>query len=300
MSDQVQRDHGGEWTRLKLDCLEGYLNSYVKVLKNTNFSRIYIDAFSGTGEPYQIGGQSNYGRLEGLEFEAPQVEFFHGSVRRALSIPEGFNRFYLIESRKKNVAKLTELKGEPEHAGRDIKIVSGDANTELLRICKRENWRGSRAVLFLDPFGCQVDWTTIEAVAATRAIDMWYLFPSSALNRLLKREGEIPEDWQRCLDRCLGTPTWRDAFFTDIPTIDLFNPHGIERKKTASIKMVEDFFIKRLKETFHSACDTCLPIENMRGSQIFSLLFACGNPKGSVPALKIARHLIEVWAPKRR
>jgi hypothetical protein len=32
-------------------------------------------------------------------------------------------------------------------------------------------------VLFLDPYGMQVDWTTIEAIARTKAIDLRVLFP---------------------------------------------------------------------------------------------------------------------------
>ncbi|WP_375494674.1 hypothetical protein [uncultured Nostoc sp.] len=58
----------------------------------------------------------------------------------------------------------------------------------LLRICSRasisylktlygKNWRSNRAVLFLDPFGMQIPWSTIEAIAHTEAIDLWYLFP---------------------------------------------------------------------------------------------------------------------------
>ncbi len=37
----------------------------------------------------------------------------------------------------------------------------------------------------------QVDWKTIEAVAATKAIDLWLLFPLGVgVNRLLTRSGD--------------------------------------------------------------------------------------------------------------
>ena len=46
--------------------------------------------------------------------------------------------------------------------------------------------------MFLDPYGMQVKWSTLEAIASTRAIDMWLLFPlGQAVNRLLTRN-KIP------------------------------------------------------------------------------------------------------------
>ena len=39
-------------------------------------------------------------------------------------------------------------------------------------LCHKD-WSSHRAVLFLDPYGMQVEWTTIEAIARTGAIDLW-------------------------------------------------------------------------------------------------------------------------------
>ena len=53
-------------------------------------------------------------------------------------------------------------------------------------------WQGldrgpRRAVLFLDPYGMEVEWDTMVAIAKTQAIDLWILFPLGiAVNRLLK------------------------------------------------------------------------------------------------------------------
>ncbi len=62
------------------------------------------------------------------------------------------------------------------HRAEGILIRQGDANNEIREMCGR-GWRRHRAVLFLGPFGMQVEWETIEAIAATRAIDLWLLFP---------------------------------------------------------------------------------------------------------------------------
>ena len=58
-----------------------------------------------------------------------------------------------------------------------------DANAALKTLCGRYQWRSERAVLFLDPFGMHVEWSTLEAIAKTGAVDVWYLFPYAGLYR---------------------------------------------------------------------------------------------------------------------
>lgn len=312
MGDQVQRDHGGEWTRLKLDCIEEYLRAYNVALKFQDFHRIYIDAFSGTGEPYQIKSSlpataQTFFEVS-PEIEPQQVEFFQGSVRRALGIKDGFHSFKLIESKKKNVEKLKKLKEEPDNANKDIEIIHGDANRSLLNICASIDWHGKRhpagkrhrAVLFLDPFGCQVDWSTIQAVARTRAIDMWYLFPTSAIIRQVPKNREIPAAWKACLDRCLGPTEWMNAFYEESPIGSLFDFLPNNKDRVVSFKAIEDFLVKQLSNEFYSVNNTCLPIDNMQGSQLYSLCFAAANKAGSVPAMRIAGDLIRKWTGRRR
>jgi len=40
-----------------------------------------------------------------------------------------------------------------------------------------------RGVIFLDPYGMEVSWETVEAIARTEALDCWYFFPLSGLYR---------------------------------------------------------------------------------------------------------------------
>ncbi len=39
----------------------------------------------------------------------------------------------------------------------------------LQAFCAKRNWKKCRAVVFLDPFGNQVEWKTIEAIARTKS-----------------------------------------------------------------------------------------------------------------------------------
>src|SRR5439155_16346305 len=112
-------------------------------------------------------------------------------------------------------AELEKLRDEFEDRRDDIIIEKAEANAYLQDLCLNRSWSHHRAVLFLDPFGMQVSWQTIEAIAHTQAIDTWILFPVSAVNRLLKRDGQIPEKWRHRLDTMFGEPGWFDVFFPE-------------------------------------------------------------------------------------
>ena len=75
------------------------------------------------------------------------------------------------------------------------------------------DWSKKRAVLFLDPYGAQAHWRTIEVIAKTKAIDLWVLFPLGAVNRMLTHSGEIPQEWRDCLDDLLGNSDWYERFY---------------------------------------------------------------------------------------
>ena len=156
----------------KLNKLEDYLKAYLKVFKNKDWVHtIYIDAFAGTGEVPTAAADPS------LPLDDDGKAFIVGSARRALSLESSFSEYVFIEKTRMKARELERLKTEyPEKAGR-ITIVNEDANSALQSICAKRDWRKCRAVVFLDPFGNQVEWKTIEAIAKTKSVDLWY-FPS--------------------------------------------------------------------------------------------------------------------------
>ena len=55
---------------------------------------------------------------------------------------------------------------EEEFPQRDIDIRPGDANAHLTELLGRGlNWRANKGVVFLDPFGMHVPWSTVAAIA---------------------------------------------------------------------------------------------------------------------------------------
>jgi three-Cys-motif partner protein len=289
---------GGDWTDAKLQVLEGYLRGYTTALKDKPsrdrpFQKVYIDAFAGTGYRESCTGTSTTPLFPDLADEEPQG-LLDGSARVALKNSPRFDHYVFIDRSAKRCLHLEDLKKEFPELARDIFIRKGDANDEIQKMCER-NWRASRAVLFLDPYGMQVDWKTIESVAKTEAIDLWLLFPLGiGVNRLLTKSGDIPDTWRRRLDSLLGTEEWYDEFYKVTKVQDLFGDMQ-EQVNKASMETIGRYFVDRLKTIFPSAGVTDNPgvLRNSANNPLYLLCFAAGNKRGGPIALRIAEHLLK-------
>ncbi len=292
--DTTGNRFGGDWTDEKLAVLASYLGAYQTALKKSPFTKGYIDAFAGTGyresrSDDDSGESRQIPLLPDLAAEEPQ-RFRDGSARIALLTEPPFDRYIFIERSAKRCAALERLKAEfPDRAER-VDIVRGDANDVIQKLCKRD-WRSHRAVLFLDPYGMEVEWKTIEAVASTRAIDLWLLFPLGiGVNRLLTRSAEIPAAWRRRLDLFLGTTGWYDALYTVETMPSLLGEE--ERVVKAKMETIGRYFLERLRGVFAGVAAEPGVLRNSVNNPLYLLCFATGNPRGSEIALRIAGHLL--------
>jgi three-Cys-motif partner protein len=70
------------------------------------------------------------------------------------------------------------------------------------------DWSYNRALVFLDPFGMQVPWRTLELLGQTKAIEVFLNFPVGiAIQRLLPRDTRKITDQRRAmLDEYFGSP----------------------------------------------------------------------------------------------
>jgi len=291
---EVQR-FGGNWTEDKLNTLGEYLHSYTTALKKQPFHLTYIDAFAGTGYREAPTKESDTCLL----FDEPDLQkakdFLDGSARKALQTIPSFDDYIFIEMDPVRHKELLKVKDDfPEKADR-IKMVSEDCNIFLQSFCKKEDWSNQRAVVFLDPHGMQVDWATMKAIADTKAIDVWVLFPLGiAVNRLLRRDGKIQENWRKRLDRIFGTEEWYDHFYEKGKQENLFNSE-ITYEKIADIDLIVEFYRNRLKEIFSGVAKKPKKLKNIKRSPLFLFCFAVGNPSPNARdlALKLAEHILE-------
>lgn len=285
---------GKEWTDRKLAMLSKYLPAYTTALKKQPFRLAYIDAFAGTG--YRtLKSEPNSSELMFPELaEKESQQFLKGSAKIALETAPAFDKYIFIEKDTEKVAELASLKKEfPDRASK-IEIVNTDANEYLLERCTRFDWSNHRAVLFLDPFGMEVNWETIEAISNTKAIDLWLLFPLGvAVSRLLRKDAKIDQANREKLNRFFGAEKWYDEFYKSSDTSNLlFAEAGSRRVKEANFDAIEKYFISRLKEIFAGVAENPYRMFNSKNNPLYLLCFASANPKGAKVAIKIAQHIL--------
>ena len=287
---QNQQNFGGDWTTEKLERVRKYLRAYTTIMKDQNFRFAYIDAFAGTG--YRTYRQdTNPNELMLPEITEPEVQgFLDGSARIALQVQPKFQNYILIEKDENRFAELQKLK--VEFPSDDIKLIQSDANEYLNDLCGR-NWRRHRAVLFLDPYGMEVEWQTVTAIANTQAIDLWILFPLGiAVNRLLKRDGDVDTTVQHKLDKFFGTIDWYGTFYEIASSPTLFGEEMVIQKKS-DFRSIAQYFVERLQTVFKGVANNPLPLYNSKSNPLYLLCFAAGNPRGAPTAVKIAQDILK-------
>ncbi len=286
---------GGDWTTQKLKVVADYLHSYTKALKKQPFRKAFIDAFAGTGYR-DIRRDDKPASAQSLLFpdlaeEEPQ-ELLDGSARLALKTRPAFDSYIFIERSPTRCTHLEDLKSEFPDQANKIRVQQGDANEQIQALC-RKNWDSNRAVLFLDPYGMQVEWKTIEAIASTKAIDLWLLFPLGiGVNRLLTKSGDIPDSWRQRLNILLGTDDWYDEFYRVQTSEDLFG-NVLETPIKEKMEIIGRYFNSRLKEIFAGVAEPPGVLRNSANNPLYLLCFAVGSESGKKIALNIANHLLE-------
>ena len=130
----------------------------------------------------------------------------------------------------------------------------------------------------------QVPWSTIEALARTKVVEILINFPlGMAIQRLMIRSGAIPMGWQISLDTFFGAPDWRDLAYEQ--ETGLF---GQEMRKVSdsSVRLLE-WYRNRLRTAFGHV-STARLIKNTRGNPLYYLIWA--GPHAT--ALKGAEHIL--------
>jgi three-Cys-motif partner protein len=279
---------------LKTGIVERYLSFFVRALKAQSFHLVYIDAFAGSGAFRYVPDETGTGHL----FETSEMTEHAGSAQRALRLEPAFDQVVFIEKRASNVAALRDLIDASQH--KSAVVEQGDANRILKRLCDPTLWRNRRGVVFLDPFGMEVEWQTLELIAASKALDLWYLFPLAGTARCLPlNAAKLDQSKRSAMTRVLGTSKWYEAFYHSIESKnhDLWDnasaDHAVHRKE--GLVEIEKFVATRLRTLFP---DVAPPkrLHGPRNQQLFSLFFAVSNPNPK--AIRLARkgadHILKV------
>jgi three-Cys-motif partner protein len=288
MSERVQ-SFGGEHTRRKLDVVSKYLAAYVTVMKKQDFRLFYVDGFAGSG--------ASTSKAEAEKSQDPTLfptaDVLDGSPIRALTVEPPFDHYIFVEKSNENVRSLSGLR--EKFPNRMIEVAPGDANDRLDEFCKRiAAERFDRAVVFLDPFGLSVRWQTIERLAATEKVDLWYLVPVDGMSRQIKDDGTYLPGASK-IDDLWGSQAWRTKAVRRVDTSeDLFGGVDERLEKIARAKQFSEMFRDHLRDVFAGGvANAYLPLGRGKRHD-FSLMFACANPSpaASGTAMRIANHIL--------
>ena len=281
---------GGKWTELKLNAFIAYVKAYLTIMNkakvNYNWETIYFDGFAGSGENIR----SN---IFEESFLIEDISIYKGSVKKILELKEPFifDYYYFIDNNKSNIDDIDRTKESVQHIKRDRIIVrKGDCNDELRKLSHALNNKKYTALIFLDPFGMQVNWDSIATLKNTKS-DIWILLPSGvAINRLLPKSGYV-EKHKLILEKFFGLKykDLRSKFYLDIIEDDLFGQQKKSTKIINAIDKIVELYISQMNTVWKFVIDKPLILMNKKNVPIYHLIFASNNST----ALKIASQIIE-------
>jgi three-Cys-motif partner protein len=271
------------WTQKKLRLLEKYLGVYMTIMdaqrRKGLFRRVvYIDAFAGPGRYDDESGD--------------QQKYLEGSPFRALKIPKPFDEYWFIEKDAARAQRLREnLEADPETTGLlaegKIRIFCKDAN-EVLRgdACAEIRYEDyARALVFLDPYGLEVAFATVEDLAGSRAFELFVNFSLMGVNRLLRRQGP-PEEWAKSrLEQVFGDRSWEDLY-TQAP--NMFGDE-LEYRGRVLPERVADLYSRRLEKCFPHVSKPKIML-NSKNAPLYALMLASHSPV----AKKLMDHLVRL------
>ncbi len=283
-------------TEYKLKSVFDYANFYTKALRAKPnpirpYRLHYLDAFAGTGEIPALGADMPL--LPGLEDASAIME---GSARRALSVQIPFARYVLADAKKKNTIELEKLVQNFPALESRIEIAQGDANVVVRNFCGRLG-ANDRVLVFLDPFGNQVRWDTLEILAQTQKVDLWYLFPAwLGVARQVKSNGIITSEAESSIDQMFGPHDWRKEAVSEQLSAqhDMFAGEVSDRQKIATADGITRYMIRCMGTIFgRGVSQRWIPL-GRNGRHYYSLLFACANPRDSAIrlSLKVVNHIM--------
>jgi three-Cys-motif partner protein len=272
---------GGIWTTKKLEIIDKYLKFYSTALQNMPFNIHYVDPFSGTGTIDFDDGLFNSKPIE-------------GSVKKSLMVHPPFSKYHFNEPNARRNAQLKEIASE--YPNRNIEISSLDANNMIQGVCSQLGY--DRAVFFIDPYGCQLDWESLDTIAKGRGNDVWLWFPVSAVMRQATLDADqIQDKWRTRLNKLFGENSWEDALYNtpEDPlagsTGSLFDDDPLntiqKRTRQSGTEALDKYVMNRLKDIFPYVNDKPMAFSNSKGSTLFRLYFAMSNKDEA--ALRLAK-----------
>lgn len=282
-------DEIGPWTEEKLGLPSQYLAAQRNILATQNWRKRvhYIDAFTG--------GVKHLSKASGRIIE--------GSPLIPLGIDPPFSSYTFIEKNEDRVEKaIAPLKAQfPE---RDIRIERGDCNAilqdRILPWLARRR-RDERGFIFLDPYGINLEWNTLAAIARTGMFDVLVNFCVMGVYRNMARGRPPLEAQKKRLDAVMGNQGWFREFYREDAQLSLFagsRPAWYRVGEDISGRLAK-FYQARLKTVFPHVSEYVIMLAP-KGAPLYALMLASGAELAIKKMREIIRRIDKRGATWRR
>ena len=191
------------WTKNKLFYLSSYLEQFVIAMSKKPWRSIhYIDLFAG------------YGKIRIQETD----EIILGSPLLALTLQRPFGKYFFADE---NAEALEALKKRcmPSSRYNSIRFFQGNANIQVRHIQQEiqsidrvyipGRW-SSLNLAFLDPYGLELKWETVESLAKINRMDLIIYYSQMGISREAPKE--IMQTPPTLLDTFFGNTEWRGIY----------------------------------------------------------------------------------------
>lgn len=291
--NESQIGWGGNWTELKLEAFEYYVDAYLKIMNAQKFkyngwpTTIYFDGFAGSGIR-EASSQKEVENLFADYFIDEESELYRGSAERVLGLSRKFDFYFFVDNAEASISSLENRLREKGIVRENSKFICADVNHQLEELSKYLNDKKAALVL-LDPFGMQLNWSSIEKLKDKR-VDLWILIPSGVIiNRFLDRKGKLIFSNKLQSYFGLSENEIKDRFYDKESVDTLFGTIDVTNKTNDSVNKIAELYIEKLRSIWKFVSTKPLSLLNTRNVPIYHFVFASNNETAS----NIARQIIE-------
>lgn len=294
-----ENEFGGPWSEDKLNKVEDYVNTYLKALSKQSWSLVYIDAFAGSGYQKLPDDSSDTGSLFDSDDAQEARSFIAGSAMRAIAASErarsegykGFSWFAFIDKDQDTLDTLrSHISNEHPNSLPYCSFLCGDANDKVPEVISSQTWSSSRGIAFVDPFNMSVKRGTLEALAATKSLDVWFLFPLMAVTRVMEKGHDVRPSWSRKLDDMYGSHDWEMAIYHEDPQLSLFGERCMLQRYGGTNDILQ-YTTAWLSDIFSRVYENPYVLRTEGNTQLFALYAAISSESDS--AVKLWRRLVK-------
>jgi three-Cys-motif partner protein len=252
---------GGKWTEHKLNAFEKYVNAYLTIMNKhrdkNRWKLIYFDAFAGSGSGYSKQKAFDSRPFpESLGIEEADLTVYKGAAERVVCIKQrGFDYYYFIETDEKSRNELEKKLNALNHDNKLKLIFRGSDANEQIDIMAKAMKKEKKlfALTLLDPFGMQVDWSSIKKLEGTNT-DLWILIPSGVIiNRLMDKNRKLTHIEKLTSFFGMSKEEIRNYFYKEININGLFGVEAEIRKIEEPIARITELYIQGLRNLFSAS-----------------------------------------------